>query len=97
MVPDGHRSGARESRGKLAHCFNEIAFNLVGGQFSQNPTVLVNRDVVERPGVRIHVTADIGIFRRQPPVRCQENTGGLPPLVMVGAVRRFRNTSFMNI
>ncbi len=55
----------------FAHCFNEIAFNLVRGQFSQNPTVLVNRDVVERPGVRIHVTADIGIFRRQPPVRCQ--------------------------
>ncbi len=55
----------------FAHCFNEIAFNLVRGQFSQNPAVLVNRDVVERPGVRIHVTADIGIFRRQPPVRCQ--------------------------
>ncbi|OAF25064.1 hypothetical protein AVR70_00160 [Escherichia coli] len=67
----------------FAHCFNEIAFNLVRGQFSQNPTVLVNRDVVERPGVRIHVTADIGIFRRQPPSGVRENAGGLPPLVMV--------------
>ncbi|GCK29319.1 hypothetical protein HmCmsJML019_03975 [Escherichia coli] len=31
------------------------------------------------------------------PSDVRENTGGLPPLVMVGAVRRFRNTSFMNI
>ncbi len=46
----------------FAHCFNEIAFNLVRGQFSQNPTVLINRDVVERPGVRIHTTTDIRIF-----------------------------------
>ncbi|EGI95159.1 hypothetical protein SB521682_2174 [Shigella boydii 5216-82] len=30
---------------RFAHCFNEIAFNLVRGQFSQNPTVLINRDV----------------------------------------------------
>lgn len=81
----------------FAHCFNEIAFNLVGGQFSQNPTVFVNRDVVERPGVRIHVTADIGIFAVSRPSGVRENAGGLPPLVMVGAVRYFRNTSFMNI
>ncbi len=60
--PDGHRSGARGE--SFAHCFNEIAFNLVRGQFSQNPAVLVNRDVVERP-VRIHVTADIRIFSGQ--------------------------------
>ncbi len=68
----------------FAHCFNEIAFNLVRGQFSQNPAVLVNRDVVERPGVRIHVTADIRILAVSFPSDVRENTGGLPPLVMVG-------------
>ena len=31
------------------------------------------------------------------PSGVRENAGGFPPLVMVGAVRRFRNTSFMNI
>ncbi len=80
----------------FAHCFNEIAFNLVRGQFSQNPTVLVNRDVVERPGIRIHVTADISISCGQPALRRQGKRRGLPDDVILTANSRFRNTSFMN-
>lgn len=43
------------------------------------------------------MAADIRIFRSQLSVRRQENAGGLPPLVIVGALRYFRNASFMII
>ena len=82
----------------FAHCFNEIAFNLVRGQFSQNPTVLVNRDVAERPGIRIHVTADIGITGRQPAVRRQGECRGIAAAGNGGGGKNlYQGHSLMNV
>ena len=76
--------GIGSPRGKLCPLFNDRPSIWLRTVFPE-PAVLINRDIVERPGVRIHVTADIGIFRRQPPVRVRENAGGFLPLVMVGS------------
>ncbi len=80
----------QESGESFAHCFNEIAFNLVRGQFSQNPTVLVNRDVVERPEFAFTLPLISAFFAVSRPSGVGENAGGLPPLVMVGSRQIFQ-------
>ena len=51
--------------------FNNIPVDLIRRQFSQDPAVLIDRDIVQRTGAGVNVAADIRIFGGQSAVRRQ--------------------------
>ncbi len=98
MVPDGHRSGARESRGKaLPTVLTRSPSIWFADNFPRTRQFSLIVTLLSVPEFAFTLPLISAFFAVSRPSGVRENAGGLPPLVMVGAVRRFRNTSFMNI
>ncbi len=86
MVPDGHRSGARESRGKaLPTVLTRSPSIWFADSFPRTRQFSLIVTLLSVPEFAFTLPLISAFFAVSRPSGVRENAGGLPPLVMVGA------------